>query len=327
MQKLIEDFPLQLREAIGIADKQNFPVFTNPISNVIIAGLGGSGISGSIVSNMLENELTIPVTVVNRYFLPGYAGVNSLVIASSYSGNTEETISCLQEAIQKECNIICISSGGKIEEIAKEFDLFFIKIPGGNPPRASIGYSLVQLLAIFKYYSIAKLEYTEQLQAAIALIENEKNAITIEAKAVAAKMLNKTPVIYSSASTEAIIKRFRQQINENAKTLCWHHVFPEMNHNELVGWREKNENLAVIIFRNESDYERNKKRIEFSKNVFQKYTSTLIEIFSKGNSNIENTIYFIHIGDWISLFLAEMRGVNSVEVEVIDHLKSELSSE
>jgi glucose/mannose-6-phosphate isomerase len=326
MQKLIEEFPLQLREAINISNQQDFPVL-KPFTNVIIAGLGGSGISGSIVANLLEDHLTVPINVINSYFLPGFANNHSLVIISSYSGNTEETISCLEEAIRKNCNILCIASGGKIQEIAKEYNLYFIKIPGGNPPRASIGYSLILLMKIFKHYEISKLQYQELLLNAIQLLEQQKQAIKIEAKAVAAKLLNKIPVLYSCASTEAIIKRFRQQINENSKMLCWHHIFPEMNHNELVGWREKNDQLAVIIFRNASDFEQNKKRIEFSKEVFKKYASTVFEVVSKGTSNIENALYFIQLGDWISYFLAEMKGVDATEVNIIDQLKSGLAND
>ena len=107
--------------------------------------------------------------------------------------------------------------------------------------------------------------------------------------------------------------------------LCWHHVIPEMNHNELVGWVNKNEDLAVVIFRNEDDYYRNQKRIEISKTVFKKYTSTVIEIHSKGNSKLERALYLIHLGDWISYLLAEKNGVDVVEVDVITHLKNELS--
>ena len=138
-------------------------------------------------------------------------------------------------------------------------------------------------------------------------------------------MKNKIPVIYTTTYKEGIAIRFRQQINENSKMLCWHHVFPEMNHNELVGWTEKNENLAIVIFRDKEDYSRNQTRIEISKKIIAKYTPNSIEIYAKGKSETEKAIYLIHLGDWVSFFLAELKGVDSVEVSVINHLKAQLA--
>jgi glucose/mannose-6-phosphate isomerase len=107
--------------------------------------------------------------------------------------------------------------------------------------------------------------------------------------------------------------------------LCWHHAIPEMNHNELVGWRTKNEDLAVVILRNEDDYFRTQKRMEVNKTVFEKYTPTIIQIYSKGNSQLEKSLYLIHLGDWISFFLGEKKGVDITEVDVITNLKNELA--
>ena len=325
MFELITNFPQQIKEAIKIGEKAVLTPAITPVLNVIISGLGGSGIGGSIVSQLVEKESPVSVAVNNKYFLPAYVGPNTLAIISSYSGNTEETISCLKEAIKKGSKIVCITSGGVIAEIARENKLDLIEIPGGNPPRASLAYSLTQLFYVLNFHEIINSAFKEKLNAAIELISEDKEPIIIEAKAIVAKLINKTPVIYSVATTESIAIRFRQQLNENAKTLCWHHVFPELSHNELVGWTEKNENLAVIILRNKTDFVRNQIRIEISKKIFERYTSTVIELFSKGDSDIENAIYLIHLGDWVSYFLAELKGIDPVEVKVIDHLKSELS--
>ena len=210
-------------------------------------------------------------------------------------------------------------------EIAEEKSIDCIMIPGGMPPRACLAYSLTQLFFVLSYHKIISDDFKNHLKSSIVLLNEQEENIRSEAKTAAGKLLNKIPVIYSTALSEAVCVRFRQQLNENAKTLCWHHVFPELNHNELVGWREKNENLAVVIFRNKNDYERVNTRIEISKPIFQSCTSTLVELFSKGNSNIENAIYLIHLGDWISWFLSEMKGVDATEVNVIAHLKSELA--
>jgi glucose/mannose-6-phosphate isomerase len=126
-------------------------------------------------------------------------------------------------------------------------------------------------------------------------------------------------------STEGIAIRFRQQINENSKMLCWHHVIPEMNHNELVGWTTRNESLAVVVLRTSADYERNVKRLEICKNIFETYSSSLTEIHAKGDSPLEQAIYLIHLTDWVSCDIADIKQIDPVEVKIIDHLKTELA--
>jgi glucose/mannose-6-phosphate isomerase len=324
MKKLIENFPNQLREALEIASAAKLTPKHN-IHNVVVTGLGGSGIGGTIISELVSDSCPIPVLINKDYFLPKYVNNTSLVIISSYSGNTEETLEAMQQAIAKQAQIVCITSGGKVEEIAKQYNFDVIKIPGGNPPRSCIGYSLIQLIKVFVHYSLAPVSLLTDAKNSIDLLEKENNNITTEAKHLAKVLLNKIPVIYSLGSCEGVSVRFRQQINENSKVLCWHHVFPEMNHNELVGWTTKNENIAVVTFRTSFDYKRTQKRFEVCKTVFEKYAASVTDITAKGNSKTEQFIYLINIGDWISLYLAELRGVDPVEVNIIDHLKKELS--
>lgn len=325
MKDLIAKFPEQLEAALKIGSNAKLSLAGKPISNVLISGLGGSGIGGSIASELIASETIIPINVCKTYFIPNYVNENTLVIISSYSGNTEETINALELAIEKKAKIVCVTSGGKIEEIAKTKQLDLILIPSGMPPRACLGYSLTQLFFILKHFGIIKSDFETALKISIELLKQEEKDILKQAKEVAKKLMNKIPVIYTTTYNEGIAIRLRQQINENSKMLCWHHVFPEMNHNELVGWTEKNEQLAVVLLRDHDDYSRNKSRIEISKSIFNKYTSTIIELYSKGNTSIEKAIYLIHLGDWISLFLAELKGIDPVEVSIINHLKSELS--
>ncbi|HVA98272.1 MAG TPA: bifunctional phosphoglucose/phosphomannose isomerase [Bacteroidia bacterium] len=324
MKNMIAGFSKQLQEAIEIGKKIKLTVAPHEIKNVVISGLGGSGIGGTIVSELVAMEISVPVQVVKGYFIPNYVDKNTLVIISSYSGNTEETVNCMETAIQKNAKIVCITSGGKIAEIAKQNQLDYIIIPGGMPPRTCLGYSFTQQFFILTFFGLLKNNFLKELENAIQLIDTNEKNIQEEAKIIAGKLKNKLPVIYSTTYNEGIAIRLRQQLNENAKILCWHHVIPEMNHNELVGWTEKSENLAVIIFRDKNDFARNQTRIEINKKVFEKYTSTIIEIYSKGNSLIEKAIYLIHLGDWISYFVAEQKGVDAIEVNVINHLKAEL---
>ena len=325
MKLLISNFSSQLEQALNIGRGAKLTPSQHVISNVLICGLGGSGIGGTIVSELVAAESRIPINVSKTYFIPSYVNQHTLVIISSYSGNTEETIKTLELALEKNAKVVCVTSGGQIQDIANAKGLDMIIIPGGMPPRACLGYSLTQLFFILKFNEIIGGSFEAKFSASIALINKEEGAIKQEAMKVAGMLENKIPIIYTTTYNEGIAIRFRQQINENAKMLCWHHVFPELNHNELVGWVEKNESLAIIIFRDKEDYARNQTRIEISKKVFSKYTPHIIEVFSKGTSNIENAIYLIHLADWTSYFLAEKKGIDSVEVSIINHLKSELA--
>ena len=325
MKKLIAEFSQQLKEAISIGENSQLSTLNSQLSNVLISGLGGSGIGGTIVSQLVSNEAKIPIVVSKDYFIPDFLSENTLVIICSYSGNTEETLSAMKLACDKKAKIVCVSSGGEVIATAKKHSLDFIQIPSGFPPRAAFAYSFTQLFFVLNSFKIISEKFKMEIQSAISLIEEEERNIQQEAKNVAEKLLGKIPVIYSDASFEGVAIRFRQQINENSKMLCWHNAIPEMNHNELVGWTEKNEKLAVVIFRNNLDYSRTQTRMEINKTVFTKYTSTILEIHSKGNSKIENALYLIHLTDWISQFLAEMKNIDSTEVKVIDFLKGELS--
>ena len=324
MDKLIANFSKQLQEAIEIGNNANLTKHRE-IKNVLVSGLGGSGIGGNIAADLSRKTAAIPFLVNKEYSLPAFVNENTLVIISSYSGNTEETVQSLNEALNKGSKIICVTSGGKILDTAKEKELDHIVIPGGMPPRACLGYSLVQQLFILNFYGLISGNFKDELKKAIQLIDNQEQSIRERASEIAGKLSNKIPVIYAASNFESVAVRFRQQINENSKMLCWHHVVPEMNHNELVGWRDKNDDLAVVIFRNDNDFERVQKRIEINKEIISNYTANILEIYSQGTSDIEKTIYLIHLGDWISFYMADIRNMDAVEVKVIDYLKGELA--
>jgi glucose/mannose-6-phosphate isomerase len=323
MKKLVENFPDQLTEALRIAASSKISTGKN-IQNVLITGLGGSGIGGTIVSELANKQSKIPVSVSKDYFIPSFVNENTLVIVSSYSGNTEETVSAMQQAIEKKAQIACITSGGKVKELAEKNNFDLIVIPGGNPPRSCLGYSLVQLLHILDTKQILVFNYKKQIKEAISLITSEKAEIQNEAKQYAEKLNKKIPVIYCLGATEGVAIRFRQQINENSKMLCWHHVIPEMNHNELVGWTEKHEDLAVCVLRTSFDYERNLRRLDINKTVISKFTSTIFEIMGQGSTPLVQALYLIHLTDWLSCYIADIKNIDPVEVKIIDFLKSEL---
>ena len=325
MKNLVQQFTTQLQEALTIAGSATL-TRKNNVQNIVITGLGGSGIGGTILSELIQEECHVPVIVNKDYFLPEFVNENTLVIISSYSGNTEETVSAMNDAIARQAQVVCITSGGQVEELAKEYQFDTIIIPGGHPPRSCIGYSFVQLLKVIGFYGFSKTDRLAQVKDSILLLDTENEAIKSEAQRIARLLFQKIPVIYSLGSCEGITIRFRQQINENSKMLCWHNVFPEMNHNELVGWTEKNDSLAVVTFRTTYDYTRTIRRYEICKPLFEKFSSSVTDIIAKGNSKLEQYFYLINLGDWISVELADLKQIDPVEVDVITNLKNELAT-
>ena len=325
MKNLIADFTSHLREALNVGKETSFKKTDKTLENVLICGLGGSGIGGTIISQQLSSLCSIPILVNKDYQIPSFVGSNTLVICCSYSGNTEETLSMYEAAIAAGAEISIITSGGTFAELAQKKGHNILKIQSGLPPRAAFGLSFPQLFFVFYNYGLIDNSFIHAIKNAIQLIDKQENVIQTEAKAVAEKLHGKIPVIYSESSLEGVAVRFRQQINENSKMLCWHHVIPEMNHNELVGWRTENQQLVVVYFRTADGYYRNQARIEQNKDIIKKYTSSIVEIYAKGNTAIEQSLYLIHLGDWVSEFIAQLKGIDSVEVDVITGLKKMLS--
>lgn len=324
MKEHIAGFTRHIIDAMKIGESFS-PNHKREIRNILVTGLGGSGIGGSIVSQICDSELKVPFSVSKDYFIPGFVNEHTLVIASSYSGNTEETLEALAAAEKKGALIACVTSGGKVLEIAKSKNYDHIVIPGGMPPRSAFGYSATQLFYVLNKYGLISTAFVTQLKNAIALIDAEEANIMGTSASLAEKLMGKIPAIYSTASYEGVGIRFRQQIDENSKMLCWHHVFPEMNHNELVGWTTPNDDIAVVFLRNNDDYTRTQKRMDLCKEIFKKYTPHVFEIWSKGETQLEKSFYLIHYGDWVSWYLSELKNIDCTEVKVIDYLKGELS--
>ena len=325
MNDYINDFSSHLREAIEIANNTTLAPYTKEIRNILICGLGGSGIGGTIVSDIISSKVNIPIAATKDYSIPNFVNEHTLVIANSYSGNTEETLYALEKCQARGAEIAVITSGGKLKTIAEENKYNNIIIPGNQPPRAMFGYAFTELFFMLNHYGIIDDSFKSDFDKAITLIDTEKADIQKQAMNLAKKMCKQTPVIYVAKGFEGVAVRFRQQLNENSKMLGWHNVVPEMNHNELLGWRTNVDGLAVVYFRNKCDYDRNQIRMDINKKVISKFTSNITEIWSKGDSLIENSLYHISVGDWTSWYLSEMNNVDAIEIDVIDFLKGELA--
>lgn len=327
MEKKIKDFPNNITDAIKIAENSIKNFQFRGIKNIVISGQGGSGIAGVIAKDIFYKSLSIPIFIVQDYEIPSYVNNETLFVSSSYSGNTEETITSLKSAIKRKSQIICISSGGTIKNLANKNNLYFIELPKGGPPRAMIAYSLIQL--IFLFCNIDKSNQightsTELLNISKKLKKDQPEIIE-RAKEISNSIGKKMPFIYSYSNFEGIALRFKQQLNENSKRHAIFNVIPEMNHNEIVAWSR--ESLCSIpIFINTSSLEKNKIRMELTSNLIAKNVENHITINYNSKSELEEYFYFLHLFDWISLMIANNDGVDPNDIKLIDKLKNQISN-
>lgn len=329
MRALIEGFPQQLNEALAIAAASKLSLASNPIHSVVIAGMGGSGIGGNLVQAITGPDCKVPITISKSYDIPAFISASTLFIACSFSGNTEETLDALAKAHKAGAKIVCITSGGKMGAFAAAYGCDVVSIPGhSNSPRSSIGYSYVQLLNILAFHKLTPTAYTAELEAAQNLLATQAEAIENAGKALAHKFSGKLPFLYADSRLEAVVVRTQQQIAENSKHIAHANVFPEMNHNELVGWVHPEpiwKQAVVLLLRTSFDHQRTSIRMDICKGIFEKVCAEVIELKAEGKSFVEQALHLILVLDWASFYLAELNGVDPFPVEFINYLKDELA--
>ena len=325
MKQLIYDFPKQIEEAISIAANAKLKTTSKNFQNIVICGMGGSGIGAKIVSNWVQNEIKLPIILVTDYSLPSFVSENTLVIGSSYSGNTEETIMALESAKALGCHVICICSGGKMNEFCSENNYDCILVPGGNPPRSALAYSLVQLLHILNSLGLIGSSTLEQVKVSGIMLSQHLESIQEIAKKLSDHLFGKIGILYGETIYEGVIVRARQQFNENSKYLCCHHTIPEMNHNELVGWGGGDQRFAPVFFETSDVHPRNKKRFEISKKATEDKCGSIFTLQAKGGSKVEQSLYMIHVVDWASFYLCDANNQDIIDIKIIDYLKGELA--
>lgn len=325
MDKLIAAFPQNITDALRIASEAKFRAPKNEIRNVVVCGMGGSGIGGKLVAQWIQDELAIPVYSFQDYNIPNFIDKHSLVIGSSYSGNTEETLTSVHQAFDKGAHIIGVCSGGEMANFCQQNDLDYVLVPGGNPPRSAVAFSVVQITNIFVKLGFISADRMQEIESGRQLIVAEEENIQNAAKDLAPFLKDKMLAIYSAAKYEAVAVRARQQFNENGKLLCWHHVIPEMNHNELVGWGGGDDRYAALFLDTEDLIPRNQRRFDFSVEIISKQTKNVYLLKTKGKTVIERSLYLIHLVDWASWHLSTLKQVDAMDIKVIDYLKDELS--
>ncbi len=334
MYGLLKKFPAQVREAVSLGASPAPRWNVRDIRQIVLCGLGGSAIGGDLLKSYLAGEVRIPFLVNRNYSLPRFVGPKTLVIVSSYSGNTEETIASHQEALRRKARILCITSGGKTGKLARAHRTPLIVIPPGLPPRAALGYSFFPLLV-----ALGKLGFTgnkaREIRETIALLEEKASAYgtpdpaTNRAFQLAELLHHRLGVVYSSTDRfDAVATRWRGQMAENGKSLLFGHVLPEMNHNELVGWnvlRDQMKEMQVFFLRDKGDHRRIALRMDLTGGILAQYTPHITELRSEGDSLLARMFSLIALGDWTSFYLAILNGQDPTPVKVIDYLKAELA--
>lgn len=340
MYEILKSFPLQAEQAIEIG--KSAPVAkADGIKNVLILGMGGSAIGGDLLrtySAATDGAEHIHFAVNRNYDIPKYTDSETLVIASSYSGGTEETLNGFYQANKITKNLLAITSGGELEKFADDNSIPVIKIPGGMMPRCALGLSFFPLLiqmtrsGIYKSNSIEKSNVA--IQETLEMLKIKSNVYdkfddNNPAYSLAKQLFGKIPVIYSAQERlDTVNLRWRGQILENAKNLCFGNLLPEMNHNEINGWSEPHDitkRFVVIMLEDDEDHKRNKIRMKAVANVLGNQAGDIIKLKGEGQSLLCRMFDLIYLADWTSYFLALFNNTDPTPIPLISLLKSELA--
>lgn len=332
MWNLVESFPDHWEQISKQTESLDLQVDKSRIKNICFAGMGGSAIGADLIRAYSLDSCPMPVHVNRHYDIPQWVGENTLFIACSFSGNTEETLSALSQAMERNAQVIGVTSGGQLLVNAQKQDFDYIKIPGGMPPRAALAYSFVPLFRIFQYLGFLD-EGEEALAETLDLLKqgvrNFQNTSFNRALTIAEDINESLPLIYSDARVfEPVNLRWRGQFEENAKMLAYGNFIPEMNHNEIVGWEQiahLTGRLSVLILKDREDNERVLRRMEIVEELVKDQAITVINIESKGESRLSRMFSLIQLGDWVSIYLALLNEVDPTPIAKIDLLKSKLA--
>ena len=333
------------------------------VDNIVLCGMGGSAIAGDLLCNYLSNNLRVPFEVSRSYRLPAYASPRTLVIISSYSGTTEETIHAYREALARNCRIFTLSNGrpsDTIRKMALESRHEHFDLPEGYSPRAALGFSLAPLIVFFDRWGfappqdVAIAQTIEILDRCIAEYGPQCPASGNLAKQIAMDLAGKFPIIYAAVDhLGPVALRWQNQINENAKMLAHINILPEMNHNEILGWPVTRESvgekifsraplypdgkpvkpqeallplLYVLYLRDKDDHPRTAHRFDVMKKVIGTYGVPIREVHSRGEGLLARMMSLISLGDFVSVYLAVLMGINPTPIPGIDYLKENLAA-
>ncbi len=334
MYGLTATFPDQCAKALEIARSAPVPSGRTRPDLVVLSGLGGSAAGGDFVKALFEAQGKVPFLVNRDYHLPAYCGPGTLVVVVSYSGNTEETVSAYLDARGRGCPIIVVASGGKLAEMAREDGFPLVLIPGGQPPRTALAYLFVPVLAVCETLGLLPAQDYDALFAVlregVAKWGVETPADQNPAKRLAETLHGKVSVLYGLGPWQgAVANRWKGQINENSKNMTFSHTFPELCHNEILGWvKADGQGVAswvTVVLQDGTESAKMKKRAEVVARLTDGVTTT-VHAHALGSALVERIISLTLLGDFVSLYLAALNGVDPETIDSINTLKNELAS-
>jgi glucose/mannose-6-phosphate isomerase len=335
MLQLLLDLPehVQTGERLGLA--ADLPLATEARA-VVVSGLGGSAVGGELLRSYLSSQCHVPIVVNRHYVMPAFVGPQTLVCVISYSGNTEETLSAFAEARARDAPLLAITSGGQLAQMAEQAHVPCIRVSGGMPPRTTLGYLFTPMLTVLARLGLiadqnAPIAETIDLVRELAAqyrpgIETFRNL----PKELATQLYGKFPVIYGVQDfSDVVAYRWRTQLNENSKVLASHHAFPELRHNEVVGWDSPpslGQDIWVVLLRDSQELAKIAREIEVTKAFLQERAAGVTEVWAQGSSRLARLFSLLYTGDFTSYYLALLRRVDPSPVQAIDLLKARLAS-
>jgi len=300
---------------------------------IVVAGMGGSAISGELLKDWTRDKITVPIEVNREYSLPAYADKNTLALITSYSGETEESLSAFLDATKRKCMTICISSGGALQEFAEKLGVPHLRVPAGMAPRATLPYLFMPLLIVLEKVGLVS-DVAPEISATIKALKKVSAANAPEtplkdnfSKSLASSICGTVPVIYGFGVYRAVAQRFKTQFNENSKLPAKWEVFSELDHNEIVGWEDSGKltkNFSAILIRDKAEPAEVRSRIETTKTLMQPAVSNTFEVWVQGESQLAKMLSTICIGDFTSVYLAILRKIDPTPVKTIDLLKKQM---
>jgi len=326
-------FPDQVEDAARLA-RSFKPDLGEKIENIIICGMGGSAIGGDLAKDFLTDRLPIPLEVNRDYGLPAYAGRKSLVIISSYSGNTEETLSAMDEAEKRKTVLAAFTTGGEVGRLAGASGIPVLRIPEGFQPREAVAYSFIPILYLLGSFC-GNLDLESETHGAVSVLRRLSGTLgnpdrDSEAYGIASALYDRFPVIYSQSQYfRSVVTRWRSQLAENSKILSSSHLLPELCHNEIVGWRKNIEippGAQAVFLQDRAFHDRISLRWELTRQIIMNSAGRVIEVESEGEGLLARMLSLIYKGDFVSLYLSCLYGVDPTPVENIDFLKKRLSA-
>ena len=328
-------------DALGVAEKQwqqlqhDFDV-TLPdygeILNVVITGMGGSTLPAVYLKSWPGT--LVPLEIVRDYTLPDYVGEKTLVIVSSYSGNTEETLSALEDASGRGARIVVATSGGKLLETAQDKGLPLLEIPGGIQPRMSAFYFLAAFVQTLEHYGLVRSGSTDELAAAGDWLKGQMGSWRAEVptsqnapKQLAQELMGRSVVVYAGPKMYPAANKMKIGCNENAKNVAWRYQYPEFNHNEFIGWSEKPDDkpYAVVEFRSNLEHERVQKRFVVTERLLSGKRPSPNVVVPEGETVLQQLLWSSCFGDFTTLYLALLNGINPTPVDLVERFKVELN--